>query len=298
MTRHTIAPLLAVVLVAFTAFASGCSCPQKPSSANPASEEKPTRFARFIGDSGQPVYGVVEHDNVREITSAPWENWKKTGRRRAISRTRFLAVTDARNCYAMAGNYKSHLAGATTQRMAQTRIPQFFMKSTSCLTGHGDDIVLPPGSAPVHYEGELVVVIGKAGRNIPKGKALEHVLGVAAGNDVSARDWQTGDIQWWRAKGSDTFGPTGPFILTGVDYGKLNLTLRQNGALKMSTNSDQLLHDIPASIEFLSKHITLQPGDLIFTGTAGQTEEIKAGDVIEVELEGAGVLRNKVVEGR
>jgi 2-keto-4-pentenoate hydratase/2-oxohepta-3-ene-1,7-dioic acid hydratase in catechol pathway len=253
------------------------------------------KFARFIGAGGQPVYGIVDGENLREITDAPWADWKKTDRLTPASKVKFLPVTEARNVYAMAGNYKDHLVGATPERLEKAKIPQFFLKSTSCLAGHGDDIRLPEGSDPVHYEGELVVVIGKGGRDIPKEKALDHVLGVTAGNDVSARDWQTKDIQWWRAKGSDTFGPCGPFIATGLDYGDLDMELRQNGEVRMKTNTNMLIHDIATSIAFLSKHVTLHPGDLIFTGTASQTQAIKAGDVIEVELEGVGVLRNKVV---
>ena len=253
------------------------------------------KFARFVGADGKPVYGIVEGENLREITGTPFDTWKTTDKVVAVSKVKFLPVTDARNVYAMAGNYQDHLVGATPERLEKAKIPQFFLKSTSCLAGHGDDIRLPKSSDPVHYEGELVVVIGKGGRNIPKEKALEHVLGVTVGNDVSARDWQTNDIQWWRAKGSDTFGPCGPFIATGLDYGNLNMELRQNGEVKMTTNTRMLIHDIPTSIAFLSQHVTLHPGDLIFTGTAGQTQPIKAGDVIEVELQGVGVLRNKVV---
>jgi hypothetical protein len=129
-------------------------------------------------------------------------------------------------------------------------------------------------------------------------KALSHVFGVSVGNDVSARDWQKDDIQWWRAKGSDTFGPCGPYIVAGLDYGNLDLQVRVNGAVKMKTNTKLMVHDIPTTVSFLSRHVTLQPGDLIFTGTAGKTEAIKVGDVVEVEMQGVGVLRNKVVAGK
>jgi 2-keto-4-pentenoate hydratase/2-oxohepta-3-ene-1,7-dioic acid hydratase in catechol pathway len=253
------------------------------------------KFARFVGSNGKPVYGIVEGEGLREITGTPFEAWKTTQRTVAVSKAKFLPVTEPRNVYAMAGNYQDHLVGATPERLEKAKIPQFFMKSTSCLTGHEGEIRLPQGSDPVHYEGELVIVIGKGGRNIPKDKVHEHILGVTVGNDVSARDWQTNDIQWWRAKGSDTFGPCGPFIATGLDYGNLDMELRQNGQVKMKTNTKMLIHDIPTSVSYLSQYVTLHPGDLIFTGTAGQTEAIKAGDVIEVELEGVGVLRNNVV---
>jgi 2-keto-4-pentenoate hydratase/2-oxohepta-3-ene-1,7-dioic acid hydratase in catechol pathway len=144
-----------------------------------------------------------------------------------------------------------------------------------------------------------VIVIGKKCSKVSKEAALDYVLGVTAGNDVSERIWQNDeerkDVQWWRAKGTDSFGPVGPCIISGVDYGNLMLRLRLNGEMKQESNTDQLIHDIPSTVSFISRYITLHPGDLIFTGTPGQTSDIKPGDVVEVELEGAGVLRNRVV---
>jgi 2-keto-4-pentenoate hydratase/2-oxohepta-3-ene-1,7-dioic acid hydratase in catechol pathway len=144
-----------------------------------------------------------------------------------------------------------------------------------------------------------VIVIGKECRDVPKENALDYVFGVTAGNDISERVWQNDgqpkDVQWWRAKGSDTFGPVGPCIATGLDYGKLKLQLRHNGEVKQQATTAELIHDIPSTVSFISNYVTMHPGDLIFTGTPGQTEAIKPGDVVEVELEGVGVLKNSVV---
>jgi 2-keto-4-pentenoate hydratase/2-oxohepta-3-ene-1,7-dioic acid hydratase in catechol pathway len=263
-----------------------------------AEEKKPVKFARYVGDKDKPVYGLVEGEKLREITGVPFGEWKKTDRVVPVAKAKFLAVTDARNVYALAGNYKDHLAGLPADKLEKYKIPQFFMKTAACLCGHGDDILYPRDAGRVDYEGELVIVIGKGGRDIGKDKALDHVFGVTVGNDVSARDWQKNDVQWWRAKGSDTFGPCGPYLVTGLDHGKLDLQVRVNGKVKMKTNTRLMVHDIPTTVAFLSKHVTLQPGDLIFTGTAGKTEPIKVGDVVEVELEGVGVLRNKVAAGK
>jgi 2-keto-4-pentenoate hydratase/2-oxohepta-3-ene-1,7-dioic acid hydratase in catechol pathway len=268
-----------------------------PSTPALAQDKAGPKFARYVGPDDKPVYGVVEGDNLREITAPPFGEWKKTDRTMPVANAKFLSVTDARNVYALAGNYQDHLAGLPPEKLDKYKIPQFFMKTAACLCGHGDDILYPKDAGRVDYEGELVIVIGKGGRDIPKEKALSHVLGVAVGNDVSARDWQRNDIQWWRAKGSDTFGPCGPFIATGIDYGNLNMQVRVNGEVKMKTNTKLMVHDIPTSVSFLSQHVTLQPGDLIFTGTAGKTEPIKVGDTVEVELEGVGILRNKVAAG-
>jgi 2-keto-4-pentenoate hydratase/2-oxohepta-3-ene-1,7-dioic acid hydratase in catechol pathway len=263
-----------------------------------AEEKKSLRFARFAGEKGKPVYGLVEGENLREITGAPFGEWKKTDRTVPVARAKFLAVTDARNVYALAGNYQDHLVGLPPERLEKYKTPQFFMKTAACLCGHGDDILYPKDAGRLDYEGELVIVIGKAGRDIPKARALDHVFGVTVGNDVSARDWQKNDVQWWRAKGSDTFGPCGPYLVTGLDCGKLDLQVRVNGKVLMKTNTKMLVHDVPTMVAFLSKHVTLQPGDLIFTGTAGKTQPIQVGDVVEVELEGVGTLRNKVAAGK
>src|SRR5688572_28477430 len=141
MIRHLIAPLLVVTLIAST----GCSRADKPTHVadKSAPPQTSTRFARYVGENGKPTYGIVENDNLREISAAPWDNWKQTNRRKAISVVKFLPVTAARNVYAMAGNYKDHLVGATPERLEKAKTPQFFMKSTSCLAGNGDDIRLP-----------------------------------------------------------------------------------------------------------------------------------------------------------
>ena len=143
-----------------------------------------------------------------------------------------------------------------------------------------------------------MIVIGKRAKNVPENKALDYVLGITCGNDVSARTWQKNDVQWWRAKGSDTFGPAGPFIVSGLDYDNLDLELRLNGEVRQKSNTRYMVHNIAQTVSFLSHHITLRPGDLIFTGTPGKTKPIKPGDVVEVEIQGVGVLRNKVVAGK
>ena len=111
---------------------------------------------------------------------------------------------------------------------------------------------------------------------------------------MSERDWQRGDLQWWRAKGADTFGPLGPAIVTGLDYHKSRLQTRVNGEVKQSQVLSDLLFDVPAIVSFASHHVTLQPGDVIYTGTPGATTAMKPGDVVEVEIEGIGILRNQI----
>jgi 2-keto-4-pentenoate hydratase/2-oxohepta-3-ene-1,7-dioic acid hydratase in catechol pathway len=139
-----------------------------------------------------------------------------------------------------------------------------------------------------------VVVIGRRAKDVPKEKALDHVFGVTCGNDVSARDWQKGDRQWWRAKGCDTFAPCGPFIVKGLNGDNLALKLRLNGVEKQNSRTSELLFGVADCVSFISRHVTLEPGDLIYTGTPGETSAIKPGDTVEVEIEGIGVLKNGV----
>jgi 2-keto-4-pentenoate hydratase/2-oxohepta-3-ene-1,7-dioic acid hydratase in catechol pathway len=243
------------------------------------------------------AFGVVEDENVREISGSIFGEWKKTEKVHALSDVQLLAPTRPQHVFAMAGNYKSHLADAEIPPKFQ--IPQPFLKPPSSLQRHEGAIVIPKDATEeVHYEAEMVIVIGRRARNIAKEEALDYVLGVTCGNDVSERFWQNDeehkDVQWWRAKGADTFGPCGPFIVTGLDYDDLLLTLRLNGEVKQEERTSNMIHDVAAQVSFISQYVTLLPGDLIFTGTSGETSAIRPGDVVEVELEGVGVLRNRV----
>jgi 2-keto-4-pentenoate hydratase/2-oxohepta-3-ene-1,7-dioic acid hydratase in catechol pathway len=292
---------------------------------------KVTRFARF--QAGRTIaYGIVESEQVRELDGDIFGKWRPTERTYPLSEVKLL-VPSARptQVLALAGNYKSHLGGdnrvTTTTRITKETVntktgataqettvtteteepgqvptkfqtPQLFFKSPSCLIATGEDIVIPPGTNEVHYEAELVIVIGRTAKNVGVEEAREFILGVTCGNDVSARDWQKNDVQWWRAKGSDTFGPTGPFIVTGLNYDDLRLQLRLNGKVLQDERTRQLIHSVPEIVSFTSRHITLYPGDLIFTGTSGRTAAIKPGDKVEVELEGVGTLINGVTAAK
>lgn len=291
------------------------------------SNAEPQKFARFqVGD--KIAYGIVDGQRIQEISGDLFGKWKKTDKSHALKEVKLLVPTEPRHVFAMAGNYENHINDGTRTVIITTtstvktnpktgetttetkteeelrisgqvpdkfKIPQPFFKSPSSLTANGTNIVLPKDAGTVHYEAELVVVIGREAKDVSKQEALDYVFGVTCGNDISARVWQKGDVQWWRAKASDTFGPCGPYIVSGIDYDNLKIALRQNGETKQDDNTKFLIHDVASCVSFISKHITLQPGDLIFTGTPGKTAAIKAGDVLEVEIEGVGVLKNKVV---
>jgi len=280
MTRYRFAVTLLIALTACQA----------------ALAAEPAKYLRF--QKGTKVaYGLLEGTRVRELAGDLFGKHSKTQTTYALSEVKLLPPTHPTQVLALAGNYRSHLKDDVIP--PKFKIPQPFFKSPSSLVGQGEAIVIPKDAKTVHYEAELVIVIGKKCSKVSKERALDYVFGVTAGNDVSERIWQNDttvkDVQWWRAKGADTFGPVGPTIVTGVDYGKLMLRLRLNGEVKQEELTDHLIHDIPTTVSFISQYVTLQPGDLIFTGTPGTTSSIKPGDIVEVELEGAGVLRNPVV---
>ena len=210
-----------------------------------------------------------------------------------LNSVKLLFPVQAGKIFAVGLNYKSHLG----KRPAPSQ-PEIFYKPISALQNPGDPIVTPPQSKNMHFEGELVAVIGKRASRISANEAPGVVLGVTCGNDVSERDWQGGpakDLQWWRAKGADTFAPLGPWVITGIDYSNLLLTTRVNGEVVQHQYTSDLLFNIPAIVSFISEWVTLEPGDLIYTGTPGSTSKLNPGDIVEVEIEGIGVLRNPVV---
>lgn len=200
-------------------------------------------------------------------------------------------------------NYRDH---ALESNLPIPSEPVVFNKFPQAVVGPGDAVVLPSVAHQVDYEAELVVIIGKGGRRIPKERAMSHVAGYTVGNDVSARDWQIGRPggQWLMGKTPDTFAPTGPFLVTAdeVDPHDLKIQLRLNGETMQSSSTRELIFGIDALIAHLSQLVTLRPGDLIFTGTppgVGAARKppvfIKPGDQMEVEIEGLGVLANPVV---
>ena len=198
-------------------------------------------------------------------------------------------------------NYKDHAAESGMEPPAR---PLMFSKYSTSIVGPDADVVIPPGSEQVDYEAELAVVVGKRASRVSAADGMKHVLGVACFNDVSARDFQFADGQWQRGKSPDTFGPLGPFVRTldeEFDPHELRISFRLNGETLQDSSTNQLIHRIPEIIAALSESITLEPGDVIATGTppgVGFARKppiwVRAGDVMEVEIEGLGVLRNPV----
>ena len=256
-----------------------------------ATQQSVTKYVRYTA-GGTTALGILEGDTIRELKGDLFAQPVPTGRTVKLADVKLLPPCDPKKVIAVGLNYKTHLG----ERPA-AEYPGLFAKYPSSIIAHGENIVIPPDAKNVHYEGELVVVIGRRAKNIPVQDAKAHVFGVTIGNDVSERDWQKQDLQWFRAKASDTFGPMGPAIVTGLNYDDLLLQTKLNGAVVQSQRTKDLIFDVATIVSYLSRYITLEPGDVIFTGTPGTTRAFKPGDTIEVEIEGIGTLRNRAVLG-
>jgi 2-keto-4-pentenoate hydratase/2-oxohepta-3-ene-1,7-dioic acid hydratase in catechol pathway len=189
-------------------------------------------------------------------------------------------------------NYRAH---AEEMGKPVPEEPVMFMKPRSALIPDGGQIERPAGYARVDYEGELGVVIGQRARRISREQALDVVMGFTCVNDVTVRDLQKRDGQWTRAKGFDTFCPLGPRIVAGLDPSRLRITTRVNGQVRQDSSTSDLIFDVPALIAFASHHMTLEPGDVISTGTPSGVGNLEVGDRVEVEIEGIGVLTSSVI---
>lgn len=253
-----------------------------------------TAFMRYRKDA-RVQYGILDGDHLHQLEGNPLETRQTTGTIHRLSEVRTLVPCEPRQILAVGRNYRSHLKG----RPAPSR-PEIFYKPFNSLQDPGSPIVIPAEADEVHLEGELVVVIGRTARNVSLEQAESFIFALTCGNDVSARGWQRGpnqDLQWWRAKGCDTFGPVGPVMVQGLDHRNLQLQTRLNGQVVQQQTTADLMFDCATVVSYISRYLTLSPGDLIFTGTPGATDWLKPGDVVEVEIEGIGVLSNPVEAG-
>jgi 2-keto-4-pentenoate hydratase/2-oxohepta-3-ene-1,7-dioic acid hydratase in catechol pathway len=257
-----------------------------------AAQANITRYVRYA--MGNEVsLGILEGETIRQLEGDLFASPTPTGKSVRLADVRLLAPVVPSKVIAVGRNFKSHLG----DRPAPSE-PGLFAKYPTSIIGPNDTIVLPPDSRNAHYEGELVLVIGKRAKNVSREVALDYVFGVTAGNDISERDWQDGDLQWLRAKATDTFAPIGPVITRGVNPDDLLIQTRVNGEVRQSERSRDLLFDVAAIISYTSRYVTLMPGDVIFTGTPQTTRALSPGDIVEIEVEGVGILRNAVARGR
>ncbi len=255
------------------------------------------RLGRFFTDAHGEFWGVVEGEEVVvcEDSWFPQGDVKLGDVRIPLAGVRILPPVLPSKIVALALNYRSH-AKEMGKRLPDE--PLFFLKPSTAVIGHGDEIVMPAMSQRVDYEGELAVVIGSRAKDVPVEEAFEYVLGYTCMDDVTARDLQKKDGLFCRAKGFDTFAPIGPWIETEVDPGALNVTTKVNGEVKQQGNTSDLIFDVAKLISFISHVMTLEPGDIISTGTPSGIGPLAHGDLVEVSVEGIGTLRNRAVGSR
>jgi 2-keto-4-pentenoate hydratase/2-oxohepta-3-ene-1,7-dioic acid hydratase in catechol pathway len=239
------------------------------------------------------AWGALENDTIRQLSALPWEGGRPNGPPIKLADVKLLAPAEAKKVIAAGLNYKSHIGQASPAKYVG-----LFAKFPTSLIGHEGEIIYPADATTVHYEAEICVVIGKKAQNITEAQVKDHIFGVTACNDVSERSWQKQDLQWFRAKAADTFGPMGPALVSNVDYNKLKLIGRHNGKVVQETDTSLLIFSIDNIVSYTSRYITLEPGDVIFTGTPGVTQAMKPGDTFEVEIPGVALLRNKVVAAK
>ncbi len=256
------------------------------------------KFCRFlsIGSSGQqfevPLYGLLEGQRIHEISGAPWAAWSRGSRSWRTVDVRLLAPVDPGKIVCVGRNYAAHAAERGNELPKE---PLIFLKPPSAVVGPEEPIVLTPYSQNVEHEGELALVVGRRCSHLADSDdALSCLLGYTCLNDVSARDIQKSDGQFTRAKGFDTFCPVGPHIEAELNPLDVLVETRVNGARRQSGRTSLMVYPVPFLVRWISRMMTLYPGDLIATGTPAGVGPLVAGDVVEVSVEGVGVLRNPV----
>lgn len=264
------------------------------------------RIARFAKDGMEPTYGIIElevdggehPDTVATLTADPLAGVpvNYTGERFDLDEVRLLAPVIPRSkIVAIGKNYQEHakeMGGDVPERMLA-----FFKPNTSVI-GPGEPIVRPAGVEELHYEGELAIVIGRFCKEVPAERVADVIFGYTIANDVTARDWQSADGQWWRAKGSDTFLPLGPWINThiGLDEAAgLGIRTHVGGELRQDGNTRDMVRGIAELVVEITRSVTLLPGDLILTGTPAGVGAVDDGDEISISIDGLGTLSNKVI---
>ena len=253
------------------------------------------QIARFLGQDGEILEGVVQGDELEEISGLDpmLKGGRRVGGKRKLAKLQLMPWGTGRKIVAVGKNYLDHAKELASEVPKE---PLIFMKPPSGLIGHGQAIVLPPVSVSkeVHHEAELAVVIGKRLHKASEAECVKAIAGVTCLNDVTCRDIQRAEGQWTRAKGFDTFCPVGPWVAVGLDWSDLRVQCRVNGVVKQNGRTKDQIFPLPRLLSFICAGMTLEPGDVVSTGTPAGVGPLRAGDSVEIEVEGVGVLRNEV----
>lgn len=248
------------------------------------------RYGRIQTPAG-PRYVEVQEPRVHVLSAPPWATPNRTGEVFELDAVRWLVPSEATKVVAIGQNYRKH---AEEMGKAVPVEPLIFMKPMTALNAHLSPIVMPPASNEVHHEAELGLIIGKTLTRATEAEAAEAIFAVTCFNDVTARDVQKREIQHTRAKSYDTFACCGPLMVRGLDFSDLEVRCRLNGVQKQSGRTSDMVHSPATLVAFISNVMTLLPGDVVSTGTPSGVGPMQPGDVVEVDIEGIGVLRNPV----
>jgi 2-keto-4-pentenoate hydratase/2-oxohepta-3-ene-1,7-dioic acid hydratase in catechol pathway len=248
---------------------------------------------RFLGPNGRPSLGWKEGDFIQPAIGDLFAELIPDGALIPLSKVRMYPPIRPSKIIGIGSNYRKHIE---EMGRAIPTVPKLFLKPSSAVIGPRDPILIPPVTQRVDHEAELAVVIGRHCSRVSASDAMKHVVGFTCVNDVTARDFQKQDGVFSRAKGFDSFCPMGPWILRSQNDQPRQVICRVDGVVRQNGNSSDLLFSIPQLISFVSSVMTLFPGDVITTGTPSGVSPLKAGQVVEVEVEGIGVLRNPVID--
>lgn len=249
------------------------------------------KIVRYQISEDSPKYGWMLDDKVGEIQGNIFGEYRRREAKTPVAEVRLLAPCAPSKILCVGRNYVEHAKELGNE---VPKVPLIFLKPPSSVISNGENIILPPQSSQVEHEAELVVVIGRRAKNVTTETAKEYIFGYTIGNDVTARDLQKTDGQWTRAKGFDTFCSFGPWIDTEFDASDAVVTCRVNGQMRQMASTRDMVFNVSTLIAYISSVMTLEPGDIIFTGTPAGVGELKKGDVVDVEIEGLGKLSNPV----
>ncbi len=256
------------------------------------------RWARFE-QNGTPTYGVVEGNDIIPVRGSPFDAWERTSTKLPLSGVKLMVPVVPPTFYAAGMNYPEHVREIAEKVGQKPNLPtqaDIGYRANNALLAHNQAIVIPKDATDqVQYEAELVAVIGRKCKHLTRENALSAVLGYTIGNDVSERTWQKSDRTLWRAKNTDTFKPMGPWIETNVKLQDLVTKVRLNGKELIAFPTNSMIFGVVDFLVAMTRYLTLYPGDTVWMGTEGATQNMKHGDVCEIEITGIGTLRNPIV---
>jgi len=253
------------------------------------------RWIRFTAED-RTRYGILEGDRILEVSGSPFDGYEKTSRKHDLAAVKIEVPVMPRTFYCAGLNYVEHVKDGAAKRGEVPNIPtkpDMGYRASNALIAHNETVIIPADATEkIHYEGELVAIVGKKAKNLSEAEALSCIMGWTIGNDVSERTWQKSDRTFWRSKNTDTFKPMGPWIETDFDMEAARTNVRLNGQITTTFETGHMLFSTAVFIAAMTRYLTLYPGDVIWMGTDGVSPDVKSGDVVDIEITGIGHLTN------